>query len=94
MTEISLITTGIMILTFIYDFVRYLKHKQVKKQNNIIEKQIDTHIKKISNIKMSNYSKVNFDFPNLQSEDEIKISNTGVELGTIVEEIEIKKYKY
>ena len=92
MTTISLVTTGIMILIFIYGFVRYLKHKHTKKRNNIIEKQIDDHIKKISSIKMSNYTKVNFDFPNLQSEDEIKISNTGVELGTIAEEIEIKKF--
>lgn len=92
MTTISLFTTGIMILIFIYDFVRHLKHKHITKQNKIIEKQIDNHIKKISSIKMSNYSKANFDFPNLQTVDEIKISNTGVELGTIAEEIEIKKF--
>lgn len=95
MTKISFITLGIMIIIIILDLVPKVSNiidRCQRKQKDIENGQNDSFTEENSDTVITNYSKPNFDFPNIQSERESRISNTGVNLDTIENEIEIKTF--
>lgn len=92
MTKISFVTLGIMMIIFTFDLASYIINRCQRKQKDIKSEQKYSFAKEDSDIVITNFSKPNFDFPNIQSERDSRISNTGVNLDTIENEIEIKTF--
>lgn len=85
------IFTGILfIVCVLYGSCRFFT-----KIKSHIEKNTSktTHIiVKDNSIDMRFHSVPNFDFPNVQSESDLRITNTGPDLNTELSEIEVKQY--
>lgn len=86
------IFTTILIIICVLFAVYKLICRMVHHFNNLSKKRTNIEIADSGNINIHTYSHVSFDFPNVQSETDMEIINSGSNLCDKQEKIIVKEY--